>query len=422
MPFKSFKITKAAKSKQGKTLLGNFMSLGVLQAMRYVIPLLVLPFVTRVVGVVHFGELSIATTFANILQTCVNYSFEFMGARDVAKNREDKGELSRIISLTLTTRFILYFISAAVVLLVALALNAYRPIIVLIMAALTTVFFSMLISEWYFQGIEQMLYITVINVISRIIFVALIFLFLRAEDDYILYPIFNMLGYMFAALFSLYIIFRKHRLRFSFPKVSEMVSYMKSGFGIFVNQVCFHSFTIFPNFLLGLISGSYVTGIYAAAARMSNTGDHSVSILNRTFFPYLSRKISKHDLYAKLNFLFGLLVSVGLFVFAPLIIKIFYAPEFKESVTILRILAFSVLCSSVMSANSTNFLLLLGKDKLVVRTTLSVLIVGICLFVLAAYKFGAIGAAFMVLIMKFSLGLAFYIQARLYKKSHPLNE
>lgn len=392
------------------------MSLGVLQVLRYFIPLIVLPYLTRVIGVKHFGEITIATAFANILQTCVNYSFEFMGARDVSKNREDKTVLSRIISLTIVTRFFLYFASAICVLIIALLLNAYRPLIGLIATSLATVFFSMMISEWYFQGIERMQYITLINVISRVVFIVLVFLFINKPDDYLLYPVLNMTGYAFAAFFSLYIIFHKHKLKFSIPSVTDIIAYLKSGLGLFINQVCFHSFTIFPNFLLGLISGSYVTGLYAAAARMSNTGAHTVSVLNKTFFPYLSRKIDKHDKYAKINFLFGLFVSICLFVFAPLIIKIFYAPDFKDSVVILRVLAFSVLCSSVMSAYSTNYLLLLGQEKMVIKTTLVVLMIGISLFVFAAYQFGAIGAAVMVLLMKLALAVAFRVEALRYKK------
>ena len=43
-----------------KTLTKNFSALAVLQAMRYLIPFIVLPYVTPIIGAEHFGEIAVA--------------------------------------------------------------------------------------------------------------------------------------------------------------------------------------------------------------------------------------------------------------------------------------------------------------------------------------------------------------------------
>ena len=85
-------------SANAKTLTKNFSALAVLQAMRYLIPFIVLPYVTPIIGVTHFGEIAVAYAIALIFQTVVNFSFDFIGARDVARNREDMEKVSEIVS------------------------------------------------------------------------------------------------------------------------------------------------------------------------------------------------------------------------------------------------------------------------------------------------------------------------------------
>lgn len=406
---KSPRVFRVLNSSQNRTLISNFFYLGILQTMRYLIPILVLPYVTRIIGLQHFGEIAIASTFTLILQICVNYSFEFMGARDVARNREDKEVISKIVSCILCARCILYVISFLIICLLVLTLKVYRPLFFLIIIAISSEFFSMLVSEWFFQGTEKMAHITIINVISRVIYVILVFTLIKEENDYFLYPLCNTIGYVFAAAYSMIIIFFKQGIKFVVPKIEGIVTYLRSGVSLFINQVCLQSFNLFPNFLLGILCGASVTGIYDAAAKVSTAGEHSVAVLNKTFFPFLSRNISKHNVYAKINIVFGIIVAFGLFLFAPIITKILFAPEFAPATSVLRILAVSVLGTSVMSAYSTNYLLLLGENKIVLKITIVIFILGCGLFACLAHYFSYIGAAVAILLIKLLLATSFYL-------------
>ena len=51
------KLDKVLKSKNTKTLTKNFSALAILQILRYLIPLIVLPYVTPIIGLEHFGEI-----------------------------------------------------------------------------------------------------------------------------------------------------------------------------------------------------------------------------------------------------------------------------------------------------------------------------------------------------------------------------
>ena len=399
-------------SANAKTLTKNFSALAVLQAMRYLIPFIVLPYVTPIIGVTHFGEIAVAYAIALIFQTVVNFSFDFIGARDVARNREDMGKVSEIVSTILCARIVLYVLAFVLLGGIVLAVPKFREIWLLILISVATAFFSMNVSEWFFQGIEKMEHITIVNVISRVVYIVLIFTFIKEREDYLLYPIFNLLGFVMASMYSLVMMTRRYKCRLHIPPFSKILDSFKIGKDLFVNQVCMSLCINLPNILLGTISGSAAAGLYDAAGKLHNAGKHSIDVLNRTFFPFLSRQMDKHTGYRRINFFFSLLLAVLLFFLAPLLIRLLYSDEFLPAIPLLRILAVSVFFTGISSAYGVNYLLLIGREKLLRNITLTVTLLGVVLFVVLTYLYSTVGAAVAVVILNAAFALSYFTAAR----------
>jgi len=399
-------------SANAKTLTKNFSALAVLQAMRYLIPFIVLPYVTPIIGVTHFGEIAVAYAIALIFQTVVNFSFDFIGARDVARNREDMGKVSEIVSTILCARIVLYVIAFVLLGGIVLAVPKFREIWLLILISVATAFFSMHVSEWFFQGIEKMEHITIVNVISRVVYIVLIFTFIKEREDYLLYPIFNLLGFVMASMYSIVMMTRKYKCRLHIPPFSKILDSFNIGKDLFVNQVCMSLCINLPNILLGTISGSAAAGLYDAAGKLHNAGKHSIDVLNRTFFPFLSRQMDKHTGYRRINFFFSLLLAVLLFFLAPLLIRLLYSDEFLPAIPLLRILAVSVFFTGISSAYGVNYLLLIGREKLLRNITLTVTLLGVVLFVVLTYLYSTVGAAVAVVILNVAFALSYFTAAR----------
>jgi len=399
-------------SANAKTLTKNFSALAVLQAMRYLIPFIELPYVTPIIGVTHFGEIAVAYAIALIFQTVVNFSFDFIGARDVARNREDMGKVSEIVSTILCARIVLYVLAFVLLGGIVLAVPKFREIWLLILISVATAFFSMNVSEWFFQGIEKMEHITIVNVISRVVYIVLIFTFIKEREDYLLYPIFNLLGFVMASMYSIVMMTRRYKCRLHIPPFSKILDSFKIGKDLFVNQVCMSLCINLPNILLGTISGSAAAGLYDAAGKLHNAGKHSIDVLNRTFFPFLSRQMDKHTGYRRINFFFSLLLAVLLFFLAPLLIRLLYSDEFLPAIPLLRILAVSVFFTGISSAYGVNYLLLIGREKLLRNITLTVTLLGVVLFVVLTYLYSTVGAAVAVVILNVAFALSYFTAAR----------
>lgn len=100
MPFDKFtkKVKQVKQSKDGKALIENFISLSALQIVGYIFPLITLPYISRVVGVSHFGDIAFATAIVMYFQTFVDWGYNFTATRDLARVRDDKNMVSTIYS------------------------------------------------------------------------------------------------------------------------------------------------------------------------------------------------------------------------------------------------------------------------------------------------------------------------------------
>ena len=235
------------KGENTKTLTRNFSALAVLQLLRYFIPLIVLPYVTPIIGLEHFGEIAISVSFGLIVQVFVNYSFGFMGARDIARNRNDKEKVSEIVSTTIFAYIFIHTILSVLSMGVVFLIPKFRVIWFLILLNLLTTIFSALVCEWFFQGVEQMHNITIVNVLSRVVFMVLIFVFIKEKKDYWLYLLFNCIGFIIAAVYSLYMIFVKYKCKIILPSFNRVLNYIKQGKDLFLNQACVLLLNRMPN-------------------------------------------------------------------------------------------------------------------------------------------------------------------------------
>ena len=186
-------ILSPLKGRNTQVLMKNFSSLAILQVLRYLIPLIVLPYVTPIIGLEHFGDIAISASFTLIVQVFVSYSFSFMGARDIARNLGDMGVISRIVSNTLTAYVFTYLLILPFAACIIYLIPKFRSIWLLMAINLLSPLFSAFVCEWFFQGIEQMQNITIVNAISRIVFIILVFTFIKNESDYLLYPLFEVI-------------------------------------------------------------------------------------------------------------------------------------------------------------------------------------------------------------------------------------
>lgn len=393
------------QSKDGRTLVANFGYLSLLQVASYVFPLITMPYLARVIGAEGFGKIAFAAAIMVWFQTIADWGFCYTATRDVAKNRDDKEKVSEIFSNVLWARILLMFVSFVVLSVCVLIIPKLRENADVIMISFLMIPGHIMFPDWFFQAMERMKYITILNIVSKTLFTVAIFLFIKERQDYILQPLFTSLGFVISGIIAMYYILVKWKVRLRISSFKTVLRTIKSSTDVFINNLIPNLYNAFSIVLLGFIGGNVANGLYDAGVKFTNIVQQFLLILSRTFFPFLSRRIDKHSIYARLNISSSILLAVALWLLAPVLVKIFYTNEFFYAIKVIRISSISLIFLAMGNVYGVNYLLLIDKEKQLRNITLVASLIGFVLSFPLIYKYQVIGAALVVTITRGVLGI-----------------
>lgn len=398
MGYISNQWTRIRKNRDAKTLAGNFMWLSLLQVAGYVFPLITLPYLARVIGVDGFGKVAFAMAVMVWIQTIADWGFNFTATRDVAQHREDTQRVAQIFSDVLWARCLLMILSLAVLLLLIVCFETFRENWAVLLVSFLMIPGHILFPDWFFQAIERMKYITLLNLLMKVVFTVAVFLFIKERDDYLLQPLFTSLGYVISGIIALYVILGKWHYHLQRPNFSRAVTQIKSSTDVFINNLFPNLYNSFSTMLLGFWGGPVPIGILDGGNKFVQVGNQILQMFSRVFYPFLSRNTNQHKLYVKIVFTVAVVMAVVLFLIAPWLVKYMLAPGFEDSVWVIRIRAVSFVFLAMANAYGANYLIIIHKEQALRRLTGYCSIIGFVIAWPLVYYFSYIGAALTVTI------------------------
>ncbi len=252
--------------------------------------------------------------------------------------------------------------------------------------------------------------------VSKIVFTIAIFLFIKEKEDYILQPLFTSLGFVVSGGLAMYLILHKWNYEIFKPDFREILMTIKSSTDVFLSNIVPNLYSSLSTILLGVFHGSVANGIFDAGNKFIHITQNFINIIARVFFPYLSRDIRKHDLYARLSMLLAVIVSVALYVFAPTIIHVFFTEEFESAITVLRICSFMIIISMIDSVYGINFMLIQGYERERRKIVVVISVIGAFVAAFLVYKFSFIGKAYSLILINGILSIVTFVFCKIKKK------
>ena len=380
-------------SKNAKTLVTNFGYLSLLQVAGYVFPLITMPYLARVIGVDGFGKVAFASAIVVWFQTVADWGFNYTATRDVAKNRDDKEKVSEIFSNVLWARCLLMILSFLLLLMVISIVPTFRDNYAVILVTFLLVPGHIMFPDWFFQAMERMKYITILNLLSKLLFTILVFVFIKEKNDFILQPLFISLGFLLSGMIAMYIILSKWKVKLKRPSTKRIFETIKGSTDVFINNIMPNLYNSFSVMLLGFFGGPVSNGLLSAGSKFVSISEQFMTVVSRTFFPFLSRRIDKHSSFAKLSIYASLIITSFLFFAAPLLIKLFFTEEFQSSVAVLQIMSISVFLITTRNAYGINYMIIEGYEKQLRNLITFGSIIGFIISFPLIYFFDFLGAA-----------------------------
>lgn len=282
-----FKLTKLVKQKAVK----NGIWMYGLQFFNTVVPLLTLPYITRILGTSEYGVVSIAINILGYYQAIIEYGFGMSATRKVALN-DNKLNLNKLFSSVIFSRIILLFFCFILtgIYFIANSNNLIQCICLLIM--MIGLLGNCIQLNWLFQGLQQMKYISIISMTSRIISVILIFIFVKTSDDLYLYCLLYSLSPFINGVLGLIIAYTHFKLSLIKVRFIDICNELQNGWYVFTTQLSSKIFGAIGITFLGMFASNSEVGVYSAIQKIPNIMLLVWAPVGQVIYPITSRKMS----------------------------------------------------------------------------------------------------------------------------------
>ena len=319
--------------------------MGVLQVANYLIPFLVLPIISRILGASLFGSVSYAQNIVTYLTLLINYGFEYSATRQISIAREDKAKTDAIFWSVIAAKGMLLILSFAILAVLPFCMERVacdpKLYIYTALANIGIVFFP----TWYLQGVQQMDKMAWANFFTKLLGAVLVLSLVREASAYRLYPLLMSASSILIGIGAMIYVIRHFGI--SRPVLSRQTlrEVMQAGAPIFLNNVFVALYTTANMTILGMYAADDVIGYFSGAQRLIQALNMVVVMpVSMAVFPEISRRFADSKTEG-VRFLKQVLlwagsaaavVSLLTFVCAPLMIRIMYGAGFAPSIELLK--------------------------------------------------------------------------------------
>ena len=342
--------------------------------------------------------------FMNIF---VDFGFNISATREVSIMRNNKNKLSAFYWNVFYTKIILLFISFVILYIMTLTVPKLQSERLVFLLSFGVVIGQNIFPAWFFQGIEKMKMITLTNVLAKIIFAIAIFLFIKSPAQYIFVPVLNSLGFIIAGTLGFLISLRY--IHYTKPQKSVMKGFLGENKSLIVSNFATSIYTSGNTFILGVIGGEAMAGIYSSMEKLVMAIKTLYTPLYQAMFPWLASK-SKEKIMQFIEYLkkpiagSAMLIYLLIFIFADTILNLVYNNKVITSYSnVFRILG---LIAFFASLNMMYVSLAFPALKKYNYRMIPMVTGGIINFILAiagAYLFGIYGVAVAVVLAELSI-------------------
>ncbi|GAK88229.1 membrane protein [Nonlabens ulvanivorans] len=280
---------KVKISGEEKTVAKNYGALVVLQALNYLLPLLIIPFLERQLGLEKFGLVMLAQYLMAFCVAFADFGFNVTATREISILKAEKGDYSSVYFKVFWARMILLVVVFILLSIIIFSIPRFSVEWHIYLLSYGAVIGQTLLPDWFFQGIEKMRLLTVINVIAKLIFTILLFVFISQPADYTFVPVFNSIGFLVAGFVTFFLSMKY--VTWQWPNFKGSKEFYKESFQIFISNIASQlSNAANGGVILGFFGGDAIVGVFSAFDKLIIAAKKMYLPFYQAMYPYLARK------------------------------------------------------------------------------------------------------------------------------------
>ena len=406
-----------------KSIKFNFIMNFILTVSNFLFPLIIFPYVSRVLLPEGTGKVAFALSIVSYFTLFASFGVATYGIRAIAQVRDDKDRLSKTMHELLFINIISMIIVYIALVIAISVVPKFAMEKELFWVTSLFVLFTIIGIEWLYKGLEKYQYITIRTIVFKIASLFLVFLFVKEKSDYIIFAFISIFAIVGSGVLNL--INSRKLINYTLYSEYEFKKHLKPMFVLFLTSMAIAIYTSLDEGLLGLLSSPEQVGYYNAAVRIKGILFTLITSLGVVLLPRLSYYVENHmetefheALAKSTNFIIVIAASVVIFftLFAKETILILAGENYVASIIPLQIVVWALILSAITNILGIQILLPLKKDKQLLFSVLCAATVDVIANFLLVPKLAAVGTALSVIAAELSVLIVQMIILRQYIK------
>lgn len=402
-----------------KSVQHNFIMKSMMTAANVIVPLIIYPYICRILNPAGVGAVSFAQSIIYYFQIFALLGVPTYGIRACARVRDDKEELSRTVHEILFINLITGIISYAALFICMAVVPQIRNEKALFLVASLSIICSIISCEWLYSGLEKYDFMAIASLSFKILMIIATFLFIKNENDYVIYAgvyVLGTTGWGIVTFLNLKkVIYIKNLGSYDFKRHLKPVGIF------FAMAIATTIYTQMDSVMIGFIKGTIENGYYDAAVKAKMAVVSCLSSLGAVLLPrsaYYLEKGEKDEFLSisskalKLISIASVSICVCLVLLAEPIIMLLSGKQFVNSIIPMKIIMPSIIFIGITNITGIQMMIPLGREKQVLYSEIVGAVINLIVNALLIPKLGASGAAIGTVAAEFAVFIVQIISIR----------
>ena len=357
-----------------KSIKYNFIFYATNQILGLIVPLIVTPYISRILGAEGVGIYSYTYSIVYYFMIVALLGMQYYGNRSVAKIRDDKEKLSKVFSEIYFLQLVVASIVTIIYIIFIMLNQKYRIYYIIQIMFVISVAFDI---SWLYSGLEKFKVTVTRNFIIRILSAVAIFLFVKTKNDLWIYTTIMAATTLLNQLVLWPFVFKAVKIRR--VSLKSLIKHIKPTIVLFIPVLGASVYNVMDKIMLGMLSSVEEVGYYENSERILNIPFHIVSALGTVTLPRIANLNKQKDtesikniMIKSLRFLLFILIPMmfGIWVVADYIVVLYLGDEFTKAIMPLKILSMILIFKSISQITRQQYLIPMEKDKIYINSTI----------------------------------------------------
>lgn len=328
-------------------LLNGFQSM-----LNLIFPIITFPYVSRILSVNGMGIYNFSNTYINYFLLVAGLGINTYAVREGSKLRDNFQKISNFSSQIFSINIISTLLAYMLLIVSLVLFERLKPYALCISIFSLQIIFTTIGANWVYIIYEDYAYITLRNIIFKVLSIILLFILVKGPNDYIVYAAITVFASVGSNILNFF-----HVKTFITLKITNHLNlkyHLKPILIIFASVMGVTLYASCNNTILGLIKGDYAVGIYSVALKIYTISQSLLSAILTVTIPRLSMLYGKKlfDDYGNLlSKLINLLIvlslpaAVGLAMLSKNVVLIIAGEKYFSAANSLAIISWAIIFS-----------------------------------------------------------------------------